>query len=266
MSDAKKPHSDGNPEPAATDALTSAAAFGFAMATQAFGLWLGVMSGAAKASQEIMAGNGQREPTPAPPKPAAAKANGAEKSSEKPTAPPVSTAPPAKVIPLAPRAHVTKAESREAASPTARAVTPKATMAGPKPAVTPKPAKAAATTARPASVPRQEKPQETTRPAPVAAPPAGKPPVASLALMPEDFRRPKAIEKPSKPDDLRKINGIGPKVEKVLHGLGIWTFAQIAGWEAEEIAWVDDYLGLEGRIERDGWIAEAARRAAKKKK
>lgn len=77
-------------------------------------------------------------------------------------------------------------------------------------------------------------------------------------IMPEDFRRPRALERPARPDDLKAIPGIGPKLEQVLNGLGIWTYAQIAGWTREEIAWVDDYLGFKGRIERDGWIAQAA--------
>jgi NADH-quinone oxidoreductase subunit E len=81
---------------------------------------------------------------------------------------------------------------------------------------------------------------------------------ASADLMPEDFRQPKATARPEAPDDLKVISGIGPKLEKVLNGLGIWTYAQIAGWTAEEIAWVDDYLGFKGRIGRDDWLAQAA--------
>ena len=79
--------------------------------------------------------------------------------------------------------------------------------------------------------------------------------------MPEDFRQPKAMDKPESPDDLKSISGIGPKLESVLNGLGIWTFRQIAGWTQEEVAWVDDYLSFKGRIGRDGWIAQAARLA-----
>lgn len=85
---------------------------------------------------------------------------------------------------------------------------------------------------------------------------------AAPALMPEDFRRPRAIAKPKSVDDLKKIGGIGPKLEKVLNGLGVWTYAQIAAWSREEIAWVDDYLAFKGRIERDGWLDQAARLAA----
>lgn len=86
----------------------------------------------------------------------------------------------------------------------------------------------------------------------------------STTLMPEDFTRPVAITKPAKPDDLKLIAGVGPKLEKVLNGLGIWTFAQIAQWTPNEVAWVDDYLQFEGRIERDEWLAQAARCAAGK--
>lgn len=81
---------------------------------------------------------------------------------------------------------------------------------------------------------------------------------ATVALEPEDFRPPKKIAKPARPDDLKQISGVGPKLEKVLNGLGVWTFAQIAEWGPEEIAWVDDSLGFDGRIGRDGWIAQAA--------
>lgn len=86
---------------------------------------------------------------------------------------------------------------------------------------------------------------------------AGPKPVPAPVLEPEDFRRPMEIEKPDAPDDLKLISGIGPKLEQVLNGLGIWTFAQIAAWQREEAAWVDDYLQFSGRIDRDNWIGQA---------
>ncbi|WP_137933254.1 NADH-ubiquinone dehydrogenase [Mesorhizobium comanense] len=89
---------------------------------------------------------------------------------------------------------------------------------------------------------------------------------AADVLLPEDFRQPKAIDKPAKPSDLKAISGIGPKLEKVLNGLGIWTFTQIAAWSPQEIAWVDDYLSFNGRIGRDDWTAQAAALAAKAKR
>ncbi|MEM1300080.1 MAG: NADH-quinone oxidoreductase subunit NuoE [Pseudomonadota bacterium] len=64
------------------------------------------------------------------------------------------------------------------------------------------------------------------------------------------------------PDDLRKIKGVGPKLEGVLHDMGIFHFDQIAEWTPREIAWVDERLKFKGRIERDGWIEQAKTLAA----
>ncbi|MCC1482123.1 NADH-quinone oxidoreductase subunit E [Roseibaca sp. Y0-43] len=59
------------------------------------------------------------------------------------------------------------------------------------------------------------------------------------------------------PDDLKKIKGVGPKLEGVLNELGVWHFWQIASWTEAEIAWVDTRLKFKGRIKRDDWIAQA---------
>lgn len=59
------------------------------------------------------------------------------------------------------------------------------------------------------------------------------------------------------PDDLKKIKGVGPKLEGVLNDLGVWHFWQVASWTATEVAWVDTRLKFKGRIERDGWIDQA---------
>ena len=64
------------------------------------------------------------------------------------------------------------------------------------------------------------------------------------------------------PDDLKKIKGVGPKLEGILHDMGIFHFDQIAKWTAQEIAWVDERLKFKGRIERDGWIDQAKTLAA----
>ncbi|WP_373353065.1 NADH-quinone oxidoreductase subunit E [Pseudoroseicyclus sp. CXY001] len=58
-------------------------------------------------------------------------------------------------------------------------------------------------------------------------------------------------------DDLKKISGVGPKLEGMLHDLGIWHYAQIAAWGPAEIAWVDNRLSFKGRIERDDWVSQA---------
>ena len=69
--------------------------------------------------------------------------------------------------------------------------------------------------------------------------------------------RPAAVERPASPDDLKLISGVGPKLEEKLHGLGVYTYAQVAGWGRAERQWVDDHLKFRGRIERDDWVGQA---------
>lgn len=70
--------------------------------------------------------------------------------------------------------------------------------------------------------------------------------------------QPAALARPGRPDDLKAIAGVGPKLEEVLNGFGVWTYSQVAAWSPEEIAWVEDVIGAPGRIGRDGWVAQAA--------
>jgi hypothetical protein len=59
-------------------------------------------------------------------------------------------------------------------------------------------------------------------------------------------------------DDLKRISGIGPKMEALCNRLGFWHFDQIAGWSGDEVAWVDANLeGFKGRVTRDEWVAQA---------
>ena len=58
-------------------------------------------------------------------------------------------------------------------------------------------------------------------------------------------------------DDLKRLSGVGPALEKKLHEQGVTTFAQIASWGPEDIADMDDKLSFKGRIERDGWVDQA---------
>lgn len=60
-----------------------------------------------------------------------------------------------------------------------------------------------------------------------------------------------------KADDLKKLKGVGPKLEQTLNELGFYHFEQIAAWTDAEVAWVDSRLKFKGRIERDGWIEQA---------
>jgi NADH-quinone oxidoreductase subunit E len=64
-------------------------------------------------------------------------------------------------------------------------------------------------------------------------------------------------------DDLKVIRGIGPKLETLLNGVGVWHFDQIASWKAKDIAHVDEKLvGFRGRITRDEWVKQARALAA----
>ncbi len=58
-------------------------------------------------------------------------------------------------------------------------------------------------------------------------------------------------------DDLSKISGVGPVLVEKLNKLGVYHFSQIAEWNADDIAYVDDHLSFKGRIERDNWIEQA---------
>jgi NADH-quinone oxidoreductase subunit E len=64
--------------------------------------------------------------------------------------------------------------------------------------------------------------------------------------------------KGGRPDDLKLILGIGPRLEALCHSLGFYHFDQIAHWTEAEIAWVDANLeGFKGRVTRDKWVAQA---------
>lgn len=58
-------------------------------------------------------------------------------------------------------------------------------------------------------------------------------------------------------DDLKKLTGVGPALEKKLHGAGVISFAQVASWKDADIEEISEKLSLKGRIEREGWIEQA---------
>jgi len=64
-------------------------------------------------------------------------------------------------------------------------------------------------------------------------------------------------------DDLTQLSGVGPALLKKLNAAGITTFAQIAAWTEADVAEFDEKLSLKGRIEREGWIAQAKELASK---
>ncbi len=67
-----------------------------------------------------------------------------------------------------------------------------------------------------------------------------------------------AAPKDGAADDLKRIKGVGPKLEILCNSLGFWHFDQIAGWSDAEVDWVDAHLeGFKGRVRRDDWVAQA---------
>lgn len=71
--------------------------------------------------------------------------------------------------------------------------------------------------------------------------------------------RPPALQAPrfGAPEDLTLIDGVGPMQQSTLNSLGVFHFDQIAAWTPENIAWVDQYLRLRGRITRERWVEQA---------
>ena len=62
----------------------------------------------------------------------------------------------------------------------------------------------------------------------------------------------------SNADDLKKISGVGPKLEETLNEIGIYTFEQVSKMTKEEYDLLDSITGsFPGRAERDDWAAQA---------
>jgi len=58
-------------------------------------------------------------------------------------------------------------------------------------------------------------------------------------------------------DDLKKISGIGPRLEQELNARGIRHYADIAMLTKARVKKLDSELGLEGRIAKDDWASQA---------
>ncbi|GBU18328.1 MULTISPECIES: 30S ribosomal protein S2 [Methylobacterium] len=79
--------------------------------------------------------------------------------------------------------------------------------------------------------------------------------VAALAESTEHFELLAAPR--GAPDDLTKLNGVGPQIVQKLNDAGVYHYWQIAAMSDEDIAKVDADLKLNGRIGRDGWVSQA---------
>lgn len=59
------------------------------------------------------------------------------------------------------------------------------------------------------------------------------------------------------PDDLKRLPGVGPQLEKNLNDAGIFHFWQFVAMSPSDAAALDAKLKLNGRMEREGWIDQA---------
>ena len=73
--------------------------------------------------------------------------------------------------------------------------------------------------------------------------------------------RGRLAEADGKADDLKKITGVGPAMEKKLNAAGIFHFWQVADLNKTQAQELDDEAGLGGRIERDEWVKQAKKLA-----
>jgi NADH-quinone oxidoreductase subunit E len=90
-----------------------------------------------------------------------------------------------------------------------------------------------------------------------AAPAAANHDLAEPAGLPEETPPLALPGAQGQPDDLKRISGIGPGIERTLHELGIYHFHQIAAFTPANIAWINRRLRFKGRIEREDWIGQA---------
>jgi len=109
-----------------------------------------------------------------------------------------------------------------------------------------------------APVPKPVIAEKVAEKAPETAP--ATPAHAPAETAPVEAQRPAALDGPREggADDLKRIKGVGPKMETLCNSLGFYHFDQIAAWTPSEIAWVDDNLaGFKGRVTRDNWVEQA---------
>jgi NADH-quinone oxidoreductase subunit E len=97
------------------------------------------------------------------------------------------------------------------------------------------------------------------RSAPVKTVPVKVEPVKTTPVKAETPKRQKAAARvvETQADDLKRISGVGPKLEQVLNSMGVRRYADVALWSDKDMQRIDAQLGFGGRIARDGWIEQA---------
>lgn len=63
-------------------------------------------------------------------------------------------------------------------------------------------------------------------------------------------------------DDLQRLDGVDPSLERTLNRLGIYHFHQIARFEPSDVEWLVEHVqGVPEQTIRDSWIVDASRLA-----
>ena len=152
----------------------------------------------------------------------------------------------------------TPSAKSSSSAPAALVSTPATAKSAPaaKPAAPAKPAAAKPAAAKPVAAKSAAKPA-ASKPAAAKASAAPKPAASKPAAAPK-----KAAPTAAKADNLRRLIGIGPVNDKLLKGLGVTTYAQIAAWTAADVKRIEDTLNFDGRIAREKWIEQAKLLAA----
>jgi NADH-quinone oxidoreductase subunit E len=219
-------------------ALAAATAFGFGMAAQMSRFFLGSLQGAMDLTGEL-----------------ARQLEDERKAKEASTAPEPAAQPKPVVTPEAVKEKVKAAPA---------APKPKPAKASPVKAEPKTVAKVAATPEPEVSKPVAKAAPKTTAPKRPAAGTTAKVAEAAKVEVPEKTVKAAPARKGGKADDLKRIDGIGPKLEQMLKGRGITRIQQIAELEPEALAALDTELGLDGRTLRDDWTGQAKRLAGGK--
>jgi large subunit ribosomal protein L27 len=110
------------------------------------------------------------------------------------------------------------------------------------------------------AAPKKEAPKETTKAAkaPKAKKEAPKEAVVDKSAAQNELIASLGEGSADTKDDLKKIKGVGPKLEEVLNSIGIFTFAQVSKMTEKEYDLVDSLIdSFKGRGKKDDWAAQA---------
>jgi NADH-quinone oxidoreductase subunit E len=219
------------------DVMAAATAAGMALSTQFASAFFGMMQAAMETTARSAETTARSAKSAAP----------AEQS--KPDAPRAEVKPEVKVAP-----KVEAPVSVEPEKVPVAAAVPQA-----EPVAKAKPVKTAARKTKAAGTDKvmQAKAEAPAKPAPKKTTSAPRKAAVTETKPVEPKARPASARKAKAGADLKRISGIGPKLEGMLNAMGVKSVKDIAAWSEDDVAHFDRELGLDGRIAKDNWIAQA---------